>query len=444
MIKCFNGTHVFEGTGKTTVARKMGQVFYDMGMLSSGEVVECSASDLVGQYVGQTGPKTKQLFEKALGKVLFVDEAYRLSEGHFAQEAIDEVVGLLTHETFKSKLVVILAGYDQEMNRLLDVNTGLSSRFQEDIVFPNMPPGNCLEVLDKELKKKGIRSAELNDPSSVEYQEMWRLIEELSKLPSWGNAREMVTLSKQMVGLVYKNLANAATDDKELTLTGKDAVGCIRAMLENRRERSTNTPAPKAQSSFFDNIFAPAPVQPTTNISTAQATKVDMAPKCEELPRQQEQDEGRDSGVTDEIWRQLQADKRAAEIANEQAEKEKRELERIAEEERRRVEVEVAECKKLAEAEIRSKDAVARAEIERKLEEARIRELKARAEQARIEAVLEEKRRAEMVERQKEAQAQAKLRQMGVCPVGYRWIKQSGGYRCSAGGHFVSSTELGL
>lgn len=99
------------GTGKTTTARKMGQVFYDMGFLSSTEVTECSASDLVGQYVGHTGPKTKKLFEKALGRVLFIDEAYRLSQGHFAQEAIDELVGITTQDKFRGKLVVILAGY---------------------------------------------------------------------------------------------------------------------------------------------------------------------------------------------------------------------------------------------------------------------------------------------------------------------------------------------
>src|SRR5215471_16271818 len=95
------------GTGKTTTARKMGQVYFDMGFLSSTEVIECSVSDLVGQYVGQTGPKTRQVFEKALGRVLFIDEAYRLSEGHFAKEAIDELVGTLTQEKFKSKVVVI-------------------------------------------------------------------------------------------------------------------------------------------------------------------------------------------------------------------------------------------------------------------------------------------------------------------------------------------------
>ena len=104
------------GTGKTTTARKMGQVYYDMGFLSSTEVVECSASDFVGQYIGQTGPKMKGVLEKALRKVLFVDEVYRLSEGRFTKEAMDELVGILTQEKFRGKLVVVLAGYDQEIS----------------------------------------------------------------------------------------------------------------------------------------------------------------------------------------------------------------------------------------------------------------------------------------------------------------------------------------
>ena len=90
------------GTGKTTTARKMGQVYYSMGFLSSTEVVECAASDLGdlgGEYVGQTGPKKKKLFDSALGKVLFIDEAYRPSEGHFAKEAIHELVGILTQDS---------------------------------------------------------------------------------------------------------------------------------------------------------------------------------------------------------------------------------------------------------------------------------------------------------------------------------------------------------
>lgn len=84
----------------------MGKVYYDMGFLAEAAVIECSATDLIGQYVGQTGPKVQKKFDDALGRVLFVDEAYRLAEGHFAKEAMDEIVDCLTKEKYQNKLVV--------------------------------------------------------------------------------------------------------------------------------------------------------------------------------------------------------------------------------------------------------------------------------------------------------------------------------------------------
>lgn len=84
----------------------MGKIYYDMGFLAEATVVECSATDIIGQYVGQTGPKVQDMFNKALGRVLFVDEAYRLAEGHFAKEAMDEIVDCMTKERFQNKLVV--------------------------------------------------------------------------------------------------------------------------------------------------------------------------------------------------------------------------------------------------------------------------------------------------------------------------------------------------
>src|ERR1700722_13345838 len=157
-----------------------------MGFLASSKVEECSASDLVGQYVGHTGPKTKSLFEKALGQVLFIDEAYRLGAGRFAQEAVDELVGLLTHEKFKSKIVVILAGYDDDINRLLNVNSGPSSRFPEVIQFHNFSPKECLEILDKCLRRNKIIFDVLSDPSSKGYSAMISVVEDMMGIPSWG------------------------------------------------------------------------------------------------------------------------------------------------------------------------------------------------------------------------------------------------------------------
>ncbi|OBZ77560.1 Stage V sporulation protein K [Grifola frondosa] len=263
------------GTGKTTTARKIGQVYYDMGFLSSTEVVECSASDLVGQYVGQTGPKTKKLLEKALGRVLFVDEAYRLGDGPFAKEAVDELVSMLTQPRFVHKIVVILAGYDREMNQLLAINTGLSSRFPEEIIFKNMSPAHCLEVLKKSLSKQKIRLEALDDRSSTPYHDMEKLLEQLSELPSWGNARDIGTLAKQMTNLVFTNLPDDEDPSAELTLGSDDALTCMKSMLEDRRERCTNISSPSRPHIDMQKMqqMAPSSPPPPPAIRTTQAVK---------------------------------------------------------------------------------------------------------------------------------------------------------------------------
>lgn len=111
-----------------------------MGFLASADVIEASATDLIGQYLGQTGPKTQTLLEKALGKVLLIDEAYRLGEGQFAKEAMDEIVDCITKPKYYQKLIIILAGYDTDINRLMAMNPGLTSRFPESIEFHGLRP----------------------------------------------------------------------------------------------------------------------------------------------------------------------------------------------------------------------------------------------------------------------------------------------------------------
>src|SRR6266576_1313941 len=217
----------------------MGQVFYDMGFLSAPEVVECSASDLVGEYVGHTGPKTKKIFEKALGKVLFIDEAYRLAEGHFAQESMDEIVALLTNEQFMGKMMAILAGYDQDINRLMNVNTGLSSRFPETINFYNMSIDRCLQLLDKELGKDQVVFHALRDASCQTYDKLSQLINQLSQLGSWGNGRDIKTLAGQMVQEVFKK-SGTANAQSELSISDEDALKCATTMLRERLDRERN------------------------------------------------------------------------------------------------------------------------------------------------------------------------------------------------------------
>jgi len=273
------------GTGKTTVARKIGQVYYDMGFLASAKVEECSASDLVGQYVGHTGPKTKKIFEKAVGQVLFIDEAYRLGDGRFAQEAVDEMVGLLTHEEFKSKIVVILAGYDRDINKLLSVNSGLSSRFPEVVQFRNFAPKACLEILDKRLRQNKISLNELRNPSSKGYSIMLSVVEDLSGIPSWGNARDMETLAKQMSGLVLKRLPDSS-QPAELTLQTKDAVTLMLSMLDEKRERSDMPPMSHPEYEDIQEVSSSSPPPPPAAQQQQQSSPPPHPPQQKEQHQQ--------------------------------------------------------------------------------------------------------------------------------------------------------------
>ncbi|GKU08971.1 unnamed protein product, partial [Fusarium langsethiae] len=197
------------GTGKTTAARKMGKVYYDMGFLASTEVIEVSATDLIGQYIGHTGPKVQKLLEKAMGRVLFIDEAYRLApnnHGSFAQEAIDELVDCVTKPKYERKLIIILAGYVQDINTLLNVNPGLSSRFPESIDFDPLTVASCIHLLTNQLqaRKEKINQKKFVDLSSVEVlgatflEELTSKFQTLSQQEGWANARDVKELAKKI------------------------------------------------------------------------------------------------------------------------------------------------------------------------------------------------------------------------------------------------------
>jgi len=153
------------GTGKTTVARLIGRILKALGLLPQGQLIEVARQDLVGQYVGSTAPKTMSQVQKALGGVLFIDEAYTLARHDrdtFGTEAIDTIVKAM--EDHRNNLVVVLAGYTQEMETFLRSNPGLRSRFPFIVEFPDYKPKEMLDIMLQMAAKNGFRI----DPGALE------------------------------------------------------------------------------------------------------------------------------------------------------------------------------------------------------------------------------------------------------------------------------------
>ncbi len=143
------------GTGKTTVARILGRIFKEMGVLQKGHLCEVERADLVGEYIGHTAQKTRDQIKRALGGILFIDEAYSLARGgekDFGKEAIDTLVKAM--EDNKDDLVVILAGYLREMDYFLRTNPGLKSRFPIHIEFPDFNLEELLKIAETMLEKR--------------------------------------------------------------------------------------------------------------------------------------------------------------------------------------------------------------------------------------------------------------------------------------------------
>lgn len=178
---------IFEGnpgTGKTMMARMVANLLYNMGVLKTNKLIETDRSDLVAGYVGQTAIKTRQVIERALDGVLFIDEAYSLAQGgenDFGKEAIDTLVKMMDDN--RDRLVVILAGYSDNMKHFMSMNPGLNSRFANIIRFPNYSTEQLILIAEKFYVDQGYS---LSDDA---YAEIKNIFEQAKKNPTFGNGR---------------------------------------------------------------------------------------------------------------------------------------------------------------------------------------------------------------------------------------------------------------
>ena len=212
------------GTGKTTVARLLAQIYHELGILSKGQLVEVDRSGLVGGYVGQTAIKTQEVIQQALCVVLFIDEAYTLARGNdsndYGQEAIDTILKAM--EDHRDDLVVIVAGYPDLMERFVNSNPGLKSRFNKYIYFEDYTPEELLEIFDTMRKKSGLTATkDTRDLVLKHFEEEYTNRDE-----TFANGREVRNFfEKAVVNQANRLAIESNIDDEDVsTLTAEDVM----------------------------------------------------------------------------------------------------------------------------------------------------------------------------------------------------------------------------
>jgi probable Rubsico expression protein CbbX len=204
------------GTGKTTVGLKMADILYQLGYIKKGHLLTVTRDDLVGQYIGHTAPKTKEVLKKAMGGVLFIDEAYYLykpdNERDYGSEAIEILLQVMENQ--RDDLVVVLAGYKEPMDKFFESNPGLSSRIANHIDFPDYSVEELLKIAKLMLEEQQYQ---LTPDAEVALE---RYIQKRKEKPLFANARSI----KNALDRARMRQANRIFDSRGQVLTKKELV----------------------------------------------------------------------------------------------------------------------------------------------------------------------------------------------------------------------------
>ena len=204
------------GTGKTTVGLKMADILYQLGYVSKGHLLTVTRDDLVGQYIGHTAPKTKEVLKKAMGGVLFIDEAYYLykpdNERDYGAEAIEILLQVMENQ--RDELVIILAGYKEPMDKFYESNPGLSSRIANHIDFPDYSTEELLQIAKIMLDDQQYKLTPQAEVALSQY------ITKRKEKPLFANARSV----KNALDRARMRQANRIFDSRGQVLTKKELV----------------------------------------------------------------------------------------------------------------------------------------------------------------------------------------------------------------------------
>jgi probable Rubsico expression protein CbbX len=216
---CFTGN---PGTGKTTVAMRMGQILKRLGYVREGHLVTVTRDDLVGQYIGHTAPKTKEVIKKAMGGVLFIDEAYYLykpeNERDYGAESIEILLQVM--ENNRDDLVVILAGYKDKMDKFFQSNPGMRSRIAHHVDFPDYRPEELLAIAELMLADQNYRFSPEAKDAFIQYLRLRMTLEHFANARSVRNALDRARL--RQANRLFGRRAEPMTRDDLMTLEAED------------------------------------------------------------------------------------------------------------------------------------------------------------------------------------------------------------------------------
>lgn len=369
------------GTGKTTVARVMAEILFHMELLATKRCVETSGVNLTGEYLGQTKKKVTDKLGEAKGGVLFIDEAYKLGEGPYGEEALVTILEAMTSPDYKG-LVIIIAGYEQDIEKMLARNAGLKSRFTQFFDFEDWTPADCVKFFMQQATKKCF----VIDEDAAEI--LPKIFAKLIQAPGWANGRDVGQFLKKVEAHRADRVASSPTPDLVKTIVLSDVEKGIEEMMKIRDINAAPNSPPnwaipqlqlqqQPQSQPLQQVQRQQQqYQQQQQVQQQQQQRQEQPePKEEEAHHPEHKHYGRDAGVTDEQWEEL--------------EKAKKEHE------------------------------------------------------AKLERLKKEKAETELREELKKQQAlQDALRKIAKCPAGFEWFKVGGGWRCGGGSHFVTDAEL--
>ncbi|WP_217556631.1 right-handed parallel beta-helix repeat-containing protein [Streptomyces sp. GbtcB6] len=269
------------GTGKTTVARLYGAVLAELGILSEGHIVEVARADLVAQIIGGTAIKTTEVFNKALGGVLFIDEAYTLtnqSRGNgpdFGQEAVETLMKLM--EDHRDEIVVIVAGYSAQMDQFLASNPGMASRFARSVEFPNYSPDELVTIV------RGLCGKHYYELSDGALAALDQYFEAVPKSDTFGNGRVARQIFEEMISRQASRLAvEAPLDDNELSVLAATDVPALPA----RGDESGGKDGGGRETPAVRRLAAVSGQQPARDALLARLRRLAVASGADrELPR---------------------------------------------------------------------------------------------------------------------------------------------------------------